>query len=461
MHVSRKLRYFVSDSLISNHFTEAPTNANPPFTNPPFAKLLGSTERQTLAYAQASSSRINAVNEMAAAINQILDRDEILAFVGKYARWLLDFDQCALCVEADDKLNYTVLHGERFAGFSPFDSTALGAAKHDGHPIRRALALRQPQLVAELQTPGEDLTYRSMVVVPLVDGGRVLGALIFAARAPQAYGHQDVRIAGLMAQQVAVALGNAQRFAEVNRLYAELQRTYKELRRAERMRDDFTNMIVHDLRSPLTAVVGSLNLAQRMIDRGGPVPPSLFERANSASEQIGSMINTMLDVSKLEAGKMTLHQTPTDMRALIREHADLYWEQAAAEERCLTIQIADSLPLVCLDAKLIERTLDNLVHNALKFTKRNGQIDIDVTLHEQMLQIAVTDNGPGIPADQRERIFDKFAQVESAFARRGTGLGLTFCRLAVEAHGGRIWVEQAPSQGSRFLFTLPLADETC
>ena len=106
-----------------------------------------------------------------------------------------------------------------------------------------------------------------------------------------------------MAQQVAVALGNARRFAEVNRLYAELQRTHEELRRAERMRNDFTNMIVHDLRSPLTAVVGSLNLAQRMFDRGGTVPSSLFERANSASEQIGNMIDTMLDVSKLEAGE--------------------------------------------------------------------------------------------------------------------------------------------------------------
>ena len=78
-----------------------------------------------------------------------------------------------------------------------------------------------------------------------------------------------------------------------------------------------------------------------------------------------------------------------------------------------------------------------------------------------MLQVAVTDDGPGIPADQRERIFDKFAQVESGFARRGSGLGLTFCRLAVEAHGGCIWLEQAPSQGSRVLFALPLADEAC
>ncbi len=452
----------MSNSLIPDHFAEAHTKAHTK-ANQPLSKLLGSAERQTLAYAQASSSRINAVNEMAAAINQILDRDEILEFVGKHAKWLLDFDHCALCVEAGNELTYTLLHGESFAGFPP-DSTEPGSAQYDSHPIRRALALHQPQLVAEPQTFGGDSIYRSLVVVPLVvplvDGGEASSALIFAARVPQAYNHQDVRIAGLMAQQVAVALGNAQRFAEVNRLYAELQRTCKELRRAERMRDDFTNMIVHDLRSPLTAVVGSLNLAQRMLDRGGSVPPSLFERANSASEQIGSMIDTMLDVSKLEAGEMTLHQTPTDVSALIRKRADLYWEQATAEERYLTIQVADSLPLVCVDVNLIERTLDNLVGNALKFTRRGGQINVDINFREQMLWVAVTDDGPGIPVEQRERIFDKFAQVESGFARRGSGLGLTFCRLAVEAHGGCIWVEQAPSQGSRFLFTLPPADQT-
>ncbi len=241
----------------------------------------------------------------------------------------------------------------------------------------------------------------------------------------------------------------------------ELEQAYADLRQAEALRDDLTRMIVHDLRSPLTVIISSLHL----LGQPGKYAPSAdaagrwLDRARTASQRMLGMISDLLEVSKLEAGELQLKRAPLLLPALLAEKEDGYRSQAARDNRTFEVRVRPGLPHVMADAELIGRVIDNLVSNAFKYTEPGGRIELQLEGDGQGLIARVRDDGMGIPAEYRERIFEKFVQVTDpqtgAPVRKGTGLGLAFCRMVVEAHGGRIWVDSAPGQGSTFVFVLP------
>jgi signal transduction histidine kinase len=173
---------------------------------------------------------------------------------------------------------------------------------------------------------------------------------------------------------------------------------------------------------------------------------------------MGRLVGTLMDIASLEEGRMPLRLAPLDLRALVQE--------ALAEERPLAERndidlgsdlAADLGPPVEVDYDVVQRVLINLLDNALKFTPRGGRVWVEVRPTGEAVEVAVVDTGPGIPQKERERVFEKFTQVAGQVgSRRGSGLGLAFCRMAVEAHGGRIWVEAGPGGvGSRFVFVVP------
>ena len=237
-------------------------------------------------------------------------------------------------------------------------------------------------------------------------------------------------------------------------VYARVQ-THLQLRRLEKLRDDLTHMVVHDLRNPLSVVFGFLDILDHEAGKLSASAKSFLPLARLCAEEMLTMIGSILDVSKMGAGEMKLELVPCDPDTLIR--ATLATTKPLAS-RTVTFNSPGSSPAVTADVGLIRRVLQNLLSNALKHTHAGGDVRVDATASPGEVCVAVTDTGPGIAPEYHQRIFEKFSQIEDGNTYLGTGLGLTFCKLAVEAHGGRIGVESEVGRGCTFWFTLPKAD---
>ena len=241
------------------------------------------------------------------------------------------------------------------------------------------------------------------------------------------------------------------------RLFSQLRQNYERLQELEKMRDDLTHMIVHDLRTPLSSLLAGLQ-TMPMIAPLAPSQEECYDIALRGGFSLLALINDLLDISKLEAGALELEVAPLNIAQL----ADESWKQVAssANHRQITLQRAfeAALPPASGDADKLRRTLTNLLSNAIKFSDVGGAITIGARAHEGELWVSVRDEGEGIPPEAFERIFEKFGQVENRKAGRqmSTGLGLAFCKMVVQAHGGRIEVQSTLGQGSTFGFSLPL-----
>jgi len=232
-------------------------------------------------------------------------------------------------------------------------------------------------------------------------------------------------------------------------------RDVTEERALERMRSDLTHTMVHDLRNPLTAILGTLDL----LEGSGSLmqeQEDIVKVARGGAQMMVNLVNAILDVTQLESGRMPLERERVRLTPIVAETLDLH--APLARDRRLTLQseVAETHPPVWADPRLLSRILHNLVGNSIKFTPEGGAIRVSALAESpSMLRVAVSDDGLGIPPELRERLFQKFTTGD--VKGRGTGLGLAFCRLAVEAHGGRIWVDSDLGRGSTFSFTLPLA----
>ncbi|MBP7687985.1 MAG: PAS domain-containing protein, partial [Thermoflexales bacterium] len=242
-------------------------------------------------------------------------------------------------------------------------------------------------------------------------------------------------------------------------------RDVTEERELQQLRDDLTNTIVHDLRSPLSIILGSLYMLQQMVtpDQPDSDESQALTLSIRSTNKLLNLINSLLDISKLKSGQALVELRPMSLDTLI--HTSVMHLIPLAQEADIVIrqQIAQDLPRVLGDEDKLGRVLTNLLDNALKFTPANGQISVLAerwSVNPAFVRCTVRDTGPGIPLEFRTRIFERFVQLPGhAGRRRGSGLGLSFCHLAVEAHGGQIWVDDAPDGGSEFSFTLKAVED--
>lgn len=245
----------------------------------------------------------------------------------------------------------------------------------------------------------------------------------------------------------------------LSRQVSALEDEKQRLEDLQRLRQETSELIIHDLRNPL----GAIAMAWRMLNM--LLPPDV-RQAQAEILSIGQanidrmqrLIDTLLEVSRLETGEAELHREPLDLTGMV---VDLARRQSILAQDEITFHLAlpPSLPGLLADRDKIERVLANLVDNALKYSPHAGIVTIGALCRPGEVEISVTDQGPGIPEAERKRIFERFAQAPGSeqARRRGFGLGLTYCRLTVERHGGRIWVEPGENdRGSRFAFTLPV-----
>jgi signal transduction histidine kinase len=229
------------------------------------------------------------------------------------------------------------------------------------------------------------------------------------------------------------------------------------LRSTLEKREDLTHMIVHDLRSPLTAVTGYMEALAETV-KLNPTEAKFVAGAQRGANDLRDMITTLLDVGRLEAGEMPLRLQTHDVAQIACKAATRF--SPALHDRTLRCDVPPDPVLMICDADVVRRVLENLISNAVKFTKADGTIRIRVQRNAADVTISVSDDGPGIPQDQHKHIFEKFGQTESGSEHRhSTGLGLTFCRLAVEAHEGKIGVQSELGKGSTFQFSLPIRDQ--
>jgi len=233
-------------------------------------------------------------------------------------------------------------------------------------------------------------------------------------------------------------------------------RDISERKDLDNLREDLLAMIYHDLRSPLANVVSSLDVLTTLVPQEeNPAIQSVLNIAIRSTDRIQRLISSLLDIRRLEAGQPIAGTEEVQPDALVREAVETVRPLADSKQQQIEVSRAEMLANLWVDSDMIRRVLINLLENAVKFTPSNGRVVVGVRPDGPYARFWVQDTGPGIPADQRERIFDKFTRLQVENAPKGMGLGLAFCRLAVEAHGGKIWVESPQEGGSRFVFTLP------
>ena len=232
----------------------------------------------------------------------------------------------------------------------------------------------------------------------------------------------------------------------------ELQEHYDQLQELERVRDSLVHLVVHDMRSPLLALGGSLELMQSSSAFDPTTRAEAMAYAHRATAELMSMATQLLDISRLEAGRMPLCKQRHDLvRTLGLAVASL---AALAGTRRVELQAPAAFPAV-YDQEIVSRVVVNLLTNAYQFTPETGVVGVAVAGEADHVRVSISDTGCGIAAEYHQAIFEKFSQVDLRRKGVGTGLGLAFCKLALEAHGGRIGVESRPGQGSTFWFTLP------
>jgi two-component system, NtrC family, sensor histidine kinase KinB len=234
-------------------------------------------------------------------------------------------------------------------------------------------------------------------------------------------------------------------------------RDVKERKALDKLREDLSAMIYHDLRSPLANIISSLEIMTSMLplSEEGSLK-TVFEIANRSTERMQRMISGLLDINRLDSGQQIIDKKSISVNVIFNEAVETISPTAKSKEITIEQNLQPGIPKILMDADMIRRVLTNLLENSVKFSPNGSTVTIGAKKEGGKVFLWVDDQGSGIPEDARERIFEKFVQLSTSQTTKGLGLGLAFCQLAVQAHGGTIWVDNLPQGGSRFSFTLPL-----
>jgi PAS domain S-box-containing protein len=416
-------------------------------------------EQAARAEAEISEKRAALLAEASRVLSASFDYQTTLAALVRLAVPALA-DYCALdIVEADDRFERIAeAHVDPAKSMllqevATFPRSALTA----NHPLIRVITTGAPVLEADITSAFirasfaepeqrrtvEALEPRSLICVPLVNSGKPLGALTLATSSSgRRYEIADLSLAADLARRAAIVVEHA--------------RLYHEAQQATRDRDDVLAVVAHDLRNPLNTVTMAIGLMLETTPVENVKERRQVEIVRRAADRMNRMIQDLLDVKRLESGRLGIEAKPESPASLVNDTVEMLRPLATGSTILLESDVADNLPPVLADAARIQQVLSNLVGNAVKFTPRDGRVTVCAEPIDGGVRFGVIDTGPGIPPDQVPHIFGRFWQAMPS-DRRGIGLGLAIAKGIVEAHGGMIWVESHVGLGSTFYFTLPSA----
>jgi len=335
-------------------------------------------------------------------------------------------------------------------------------AQTDGTAVDWVLSRKEPRLVRDMATEqvfSDDIFMvqegvRATLMLPLLAGEKAVGVFFLDSLTPGAYTERDLELVDPVAQQLALSIENAQ-------LFREIEDKGRQIEIASEHKSQFLANMSHELRTPLNAILGYTALILDGIY--GEVPGKIrdvLERLDKNGRHLLGLINDVLDLSKIEAGLLTLSVAEYAIAEVVQAVLAEVESLAAEKNLALRLDAPAGLPRGEGDPIRIHQVLLNLVGNAIKFTE-TGEVRVEVAAADGAFRIAVADTGPGIAEDEQKRIFEEFYQADGSSTRKkgGTGLGLSIAKRIIELHGGRIWVESSPGAGAVFRIELPTRTE--
>ncbi len=296
---------------------------------------------------------------------------------------------------------------------------------------------------------------RAILAVPMVRDDRLIGCLVVSRNRSGDFPAETIEMLRTFATQSALAIQNA-------RLFREIEEKSQQLESASQHKSEFLANMSHELRTPLNAIIGfSEVLSDRMFGELNEKQEEYLKDIHASGTHLLSLINDILDLSKIEAGRMELELTDFDLPQAIDSALTFVRERAARRGITLESTVDARLGQIQADERKFRQVVLNLLSNAIKFTPEGGRIEVGAVPKDGLVEVSVTDTGVGIAPEDQEAVFEEFRQVGTAEKKaEGTGLGLTLCRKFIELHGGKIRVSSQVGVGSTFTFTIPMRPST-
>jgi signal transduction histidine kinase len=311
--------------------------------------------------------------------------------------------------------------------------------------------IEEPSVTEFVRQIGRGGGFRSLFSVPMLRQGEAVGAITVNRREPGSFSDAEVALLQTFADQAVIAIENV-------RLFKELAAANRELAAASQHKSEFLANMSHELRTPLNAIIGfSEVLAEKMFGELNEKQEEYSKDIHASGQHLLSLINDILDLSKIEAGRMELELSDFHLPTALDSALTLVRERAARRSIALHLSVDERLGQIQADERKVRQVVLNLLSNAIKFTPEGGRIEVRAEPRDGSVEVSVNDTGVGIAPEDQEAVFEEFRQVGTAEKKaEGTGLGLTLCRKFIELHGGRIWVRSQASVGSTFTFTIPV-----
>ncbi|MGA6967305.1 MAG: ATP-binding protein, partial [Xanthobacteraceae bacterium] len=425
-----------------------------------YADLEKKVDLRTHELAQ-SVGELRALGEVSQAVNSTLDLQEVLNTIVGKAVQLSNTDAGAIYeyVDAKEEFELRSTYG--------MDEALIAAIKerhvHIGDAgIGHAASQRAPLQIADVQKePATEVLdvvvragYRALLFIPLLGADRIIGALVVRRKRPGEFPKQTIDLLQTFAAQSVLAIQNA-------RLFHEIEDKGRQLEVASQHKSQFLANMSHELRTPLNAILGYTELILDNIY--GETPQKMrgvLERVQRNGKHLLGLINDVLDLSKIEAGQLTLALADYSLKDVVHSVFAAVESLANEKKLALRVEMPNNLPVGRGDERRLTQVLLNLVGNAIKFTDQ-GEVAVKASALNGAYTLSVCDTGPGIPPADQAKIFEEFQQADSSATKKkgGTGLGLSIARRIVELHGGRMWVESEVGKGATFSISLPVKVE--
>jgi len=408
-----------------------------------------------------SVGELRALGEVGQAISSTLDLETVLTTIVSRAVQLSGLDG-GVVFEYDEAAEEFVQRVATEGGGTLAEARRTNRVRKGEGVVGRTAITLEPVQVPDIMVAGayasrlrENLIesgIRALLAVPIVRDDRLIGCLVVSRNHAGEFPSETIELLQTFATQSALAIQNA-------RLFREIEEKSRQLEIASQHKSEFLANMSHELRTPLNAIIGfSEVLSEKMFGELNEKQEEYSRDIHASGQHLLSLINDILDLSKIEAGRMELELSDFHLPTALDSAMTLVRERAGRRSIALHTNIDDRLGQIQADERKVRQVVLNLLSNAIKFTPEGGRIEVGAVSKDGLVEVSVSDTGVGIAPEDQEAVFEEFRQVGTADKKvEGTGLGLTLCRKFVELHGGRIWVKSEVGEGSTFTLTIPVS----